>query len=106
MHNVINDGNFIRKLLSQIREGDEWVIHILDHKTADANGVVAKVVVLNITYDMLTTYAQKLFFNSKGITITKLSKKFKKYITLMFYYINKKYNLITLHLVGKEDHYN
>jgi len=91
----------ITELKEAKREGDDWVIHVLDHKTADLNGV-AKVVVSNTIYDILMTYActiwtstdkEKLFVNSKGNAITKLSEKMKK-----VYNID---DLLTLAVTGK-----
>ena len=71
----------ITELKNAKREGDDRVIHFLDHKTADSNGV-AKDVVSNTIYDILMTYActireEKLFVYSKGNAVTKLNEKIK-----------------------------
>ena len=71
----------VSELKDAEREGDDWVIHVVDHisKMADANGVtgVAKVVVSDMIYDMLMTYAcksqpssdkEKLLSNQEAMT--------------------------------------
>ena len=77
----------VSELKDAEREGDDWVIHVVDFKMADADGV-AKVVESDMIYDMPVTYAcksqpssdqeKKHFVNSRSNDVTRLSEKMKK----------------------------